>query len=211
MLGKRAKALLNRMHEAAVFNRRVRVLSHLLAQTIPGSGTVLDIGCGDGQIAAGLVAERPDLEVEGVDVLIRPVTHIPVRLYDGAVLPYADASVDWVTIVDVLHHTDDPVAVLREAARVARQGIVIKDHLREGFLAALTLRLMDWLGNRGHDVRLPYNYLTHAEWAGAFRAAGLEVVTWRENLGLYGPAFAPLFERRLHFIVLLRHSQPPSS
>lgn len=210
MLARGAKALLNHFHDTAVFGRRVKVLSHLLAEAIPGSGTVLDLGCGDGQIAAGLMAERADLTVEGVDVLIRPVTHIPVKLYDGAVLPYASASVDYVTIVDVLHHTDDPVAVLKEGARVARHGIVIKDHLREGFFAAQTLRLMDWIGNRGHDVRLPYNYLTHAEWIATIRSAGLEVVTWRENLGLYGPAFAPLFERRLHFVALLRRFQLPS-
>lgn len=49
-------------------------------------------------------------------------------------------------------------------ARVARRGVVIKDHLREGPLAGPTLRLMDWVGNRGHDVRLPYNYLSRRKW-----------------------------------------------
>jgi SAM-dependent methyltransferase len=205
-----AKALLNGLHERAVFNRRAAVLSRLLAQMIPGSGSVLDVGCGDGRIAAELMEKRPDLGVEGVDVLVRPVTHIRVTRYDGAVLPYADASVDYVTMVDVLHHTDDPVAVLRQAARVARRGIVIKDHLREGILAAPTLRLMDWVGNRGHDVRLPYNYLTRAQWRDAFAAAGLDAVTWHEKLGLYGPVFAPFFERRLHFACLLRGIQPLS-
>ena len=27
---------------------------------------------------------------------------------------------------------------------------------------------MDWVGNRGHDVRLPYNYLSKAEWNAIF-------------------------------------------
>ena len=44
--------------------------------------------------------------------------------------------------VDVLHLTDDPVLLLREAARVARNTIVIKDHTLDGFAAAATVRFM---------------------------------------------------------------------
>jgi len=204
MLTRPAKALLNGLHARAILGRRVRVLSQRLANAIPEPGSVLDLGSGDGQIAAGLMALRPDLTLEGVDVLVRPVTHIPVRPYDGSVLPYADDAFDFVTIVDVLHHTDEPALVLREAARVARRGIVIKDHLREGVLAGPSLRLMDWVGNRGHDVRLPYNYLSHVEWKRAFDRADLEIVTWTHDLGLYRPPLGWLFERRLHFITLLR-------
>ncbi|MEO5807805.1 class I SAM-dependent methyltransferase [Devosia sp.] len=203
MLVKGAKSLLNVAHDKAVFGRRVAVLSQKLADAIPGSGRVLDLGCGDGQIAASIMARRPDLSIEGVDVLVRPKTHIPVTKYDGNVLPFADNSFDFVTIVDVLHHTDDPAAVLTEAARVARQGVVIKDHLREGVLAGPTLRLMDWVGNRGHDVRLPYNYLTLAEWSAAFERAGLVGQGMDDRLGLYPAPLSWLFERDLHFIALL--------
>jgi SAM-dependent methyltransferase len=199
----RAKALLNSAHDRAIFGRRVTVLSGHLAATIPGAGTVLDLGCGDGQIATDLMRRRPDLACQGVDVLVRPVTHIAVSLYDGVTLPFADDSFDYVTIVDVLHHTDDPALVLAEANRVARRGVVIKDHLREGFLAGTTLRLMDWVGNRGHDVRLPYNYLTRAQWASAFAATGLKPASWTERLGLYPAPLSWLFERHLHFVALM--------
>jgi SAM-dependent methyltransferase len=204
MIAAPAKGLLNRVHDAVVFGRRVKVLSNALAAAIPSGGSVLDLGCGDGQVALGLMALRPDLSVQGVDVLLRPVTHIPVTLYDGATLPFADASVDYVTIVDVLHHTDDPAAVLAEARRVARLGVVVKDHLREGLLAGPTLRLMDWVGNRGHDVRLPYNYLDSGQWSAAFARAGLVRASWADSTGLYGPPLNWLFERKLHFVALLQ-------
>lgn len=204
MIANSAKGLLNRVHDSVIFGRRVKVLAEALAAAIPTGGRVLDLGCGDGQVAVGLMALRPDLAVQGVDVLLRPVTHIPVTLYDGASLPFADDSFDYVTIVDVLHHTDDPAAVLAEASRVARQGVVIKDHLREGILAGPTLRLMDWVGNRGHDVRLPYNYLDGGEWAAAFERAGLVRASWVDALGLYGAPLNWLFERKLHFVALLR-------
>lgn len=204
MIAQSAKGLLNRVHDSVVFGRRVKVLAGALAAAIPEGGTVLDLGCGDGQVAAGLMALRPDLAVEGVDVLRRPVTHIAVTLYDGTVLPFGDDSFDYVTIVDVLHHTDDPASVLAEAGRVARRGVVIKDHLREGLLAGPTLRLMDWVGNRGHDVRLPYNYLDGGQWAEAFARSGLVRESWSDRIGLYGAPLGWWFERRLHFVALLR-------
>jgi 2-polyprenyl-3-methyl-5-hydroxy-6-metoxy-1,4-benzoquinol methylase len=81
------------------YNRRVYVLSRHIARAIPSRGTVLDIGAGDGQIAMALMRLRPDLKIEGVDIVPRPRTLIPVSQYDGVTLPFADKSVDYVTIV----------------------------------------------------------------------------------------------------------------
>ena len=100
----------------------------------------------------------------------------------------------------MLHHTDDPGAVLAECARVARRGVVIKDHLREGWLAGPTLRLMDWVGNRGHDVRLPYNYLSRQEWNAIFARLGLAPLRWEQSLGIYPAPFGLIFDRSLHFV-----------
>jgi SAM-dependent methyltransferase len=198
-----SKALLNAVHHRAVHNRRVHVLARHLAQIIPDGGRVLDVGCGDGLISREIMNQRPDLEIEGVDVALRPTTHIPATTFNGSVLPFGDDSFDYVTIVDVLHHTTDPVVILKESQRVARKGVVIKDHLREGFGASATLRAMDWVGNRGHDVVLPYNYLSRAEWDEAFRRAGLGVVERRDELGLYPWPARYLFDRRMHFVALL--------
>lgn len=185
------------------FNRRIWVLSRALANAIPGRGTVLDIGCGDGQLALALMKLRPDLRIEGVDVVARPKTLIPVAHYDGVKLPFADKSFDYVTIVDVLHHTDDPTVVLSEASRVARKGVVIKDHLREGWLAQVTLSFMDWCGNIGDGVPLPYNFLSRSEWQGAFFKSKLQSVSTTEKLGIYLPPGRWLFDRNLHFVSLL--------
>src|SRR5215213_8603621 len=102
------------------YNRRIWVLSRALAKAIPGRGTVLDIGSGDGQLASVLMQLRPDLKIQGVDVVPRRKTLIPISQYDGVTLPFDDRSFDYVTIVDVLHHTPDPAVVLAEASRVAR-------------------------------------------------------------------------------------------
>ncbi|MCC0023357.1 MAG: methyltransferase domain-containing protein [Hyphomicrobiaceae bacterium] len=197
-------AALNAVHEKFIFNRRIHVLPRLLAEALPPeNGSVLDVGCGDGQVALNLMELRPGLKVTGVDVMVRRQTHIPVVEYDGSHLPFEDKAFEYATIVDVLHHTENPTEVLREVARVVRKAIVIKDHLREGLLAGPTLRAMDWVGNRGHDVVLPYNYLRQAEWNAAFAASGLTIESWNEHLGLYAPPLSWFFERRLHFVARL--------
>jgi SAM-dependent methyltransferase len=202
--------LLNAMHRTMVFNRRVHILAAHFAETIPQRGTVLDIGTGDGVLAVTLMRLRPDLRIEGVDVLKRPDAAIPVTIYDGHTVPFEDRSFDYVLISDVLHHTEDPASVLTEAARVARIGIVLKDHLREGFLAGPTLRFMDWMGNRGHNVVLPYNYLSRDEWQVAYYKARLTTVSSKEQLGLYPPPLSWVFERQLHFVAFLAPREQPA-
>ncbi|MGI9429044.1 MAG: class I SAM-dependent methyltransferase [Bythopirellula sp.] len=191
------------VHEQNIARRRARVLSNHLASVIPQRATVLDVGCGDGEIACLVGQSRPDLTIRGVDVLVRSDTQIAVEPYDGATLPGKDNSFDVVTLVDVLHHCDDPKAVLREAMRVARQAIVIKDHTRNGLAARQTLRLMDWVGNHRYGVALPYNYLSRAEWDCLFAELELKREQSRDRLGLYPWPLNMLFERGLHFVARL--------
>ena len=190
-------------HGALVFSRRVRVLAGHLAPLFPANASVLDVGCGDGSIARAILAQRGDLTLGGVDVLKREETKIPVEIFDGKRLPRPDASVDAVMFVDVLHHTDDPALLLAEACRVARRCIVIKDHLRDGFLAGATLRFMDWVGNAPYGVALPYTYWPEKRWRDAFARHGLRMVEWRTSLGLYPFPAGLLFDRGLHFVARL--------
>jgi SAM-dependent methyltransferase len=179
------------------------VLSDILATTFPKDAKVLDVGTGDGSIAANIMKRRGDLVIEGVDVFRRPTTQIPVTVFDGQHLPFADSSFDCVLFVDVLHHTDDADLLVRESARVATNSVVIKDHLLEGMFAGLTLRFMDWVGNRGHDVVLPYNYLRRSRWDQIFKGAGLQVDSWNSKLGLYPDPASWVFDRQLHFVARL--------
>lgn len=197
-------AVLDAVHGGMVHTRRVARLGSLIADRIPRQATVLDVGTGDGQLAARIQRLRPDIAISGVDVLERPRTAVAVRFFDGSHLPYGNASFDAVTCVDVLHHAVDASQLLRECVRVARQVVIIKDHLREGFLATGTLRFMDWVGNARHGVRLPYNYLSRREWQGLITAAGADVNGWEERLELYPPPFSWLFGRRLHVLMTLQ-------
>lgn len=195
--------MIGKLHDSLVFGRRIRVLADAIGKRIPAGARVLDVGCGSGDLAALIMRLRPDLRIEGIDVLVRPDTAIPVTAYDGVAIPFENGSFDAVMIVDVLHHTDDPRAVLAEAARVA-DTVVIKDHLRDGFAAYAILRVMDWVGNASHGVRLPYNYLSRDEWKRVWSALGLKPEQMATRLGLYPRPFTWLFERELHFVAILR-------
>jgi SAM-dependent methyltransferase len=197
------------VHGHYVHSRRARVLSGHLAQVIPPHARVLDVGCGDGLLAAQVARRRPDIRLSGIDVAVRPNTHVPVEPFDGEVLPYPDGSFDVVLFVDVLHHTADPMALLREARRVAGRGIVIKDHTLTGVFAGTTLRFMDRVANTRHGVTLPFNYWPRQRWDAAFAELGLTVGVWRSRLGIYPAALSWLFERSLHFVARL--DVPPAA
>jgi len=193
-----------RGHRALVFGRRARVLANALAPLIPTEArNVLDIGCGDGTIASLIAERRPELAVEGVEVIPRPTCRVPCRAFNGAKLPFPDESFDVCLFVDVLHHTTDVTQLLREAARVSRSCVVLKDHLSESAFDHATLRAMDWVGNRPHGVTLTYNYQSRSQWQEHFAACGLQSAELSTALPLYPFPFSLLFGRRLHFVAQL--------
>ena len=200
-------SLADRLHEGVVFPRRLRVLRDRLLEVLPESGSVLDVGCGDGRLARMVQEARPALAISGIDVLVRGTTHVPVERYDGRTLPRGDGAVDVALFVDVLHHAEDPRRLLAEAARVART-VVLKDHLADGWLAVPRLRLMDYVGNARHGVALRYEYWPRRGWDAAFAAAGLSADAWNERLGLYPFPASWVFEKGLHFVARLGHARP---
>jgi SAM-dependent methyltransferase len=195
--------LIESVHGRYVHKRRTSVLSDWCSRLIPLNSMVLDVGCGDGRLARLIAEKRPDISIRGIDVHQRDDAVMLVDTFDGKSIPYGEGSFDVVMFVDVLHHTSQPMTLLREAVRVARHAIVIKDHLAEGSLAHLTLRVMDWVGNARHGVALPYNYWSLAKWYRVFDKLGLSINSWESNLKLYPLPADLILGRSLHFIALL--------
>jgi SAM-dependent methyltransferase len=195
------------LHDKLVLNRRVKILSHLFAELIPIRARVLDVGCGDGLLCAMLQSLRSDISVQGIDVLVRKRTHIPVEIFDGIHIPFGNDSFDVALFSDVLHHTDDPMTLQREAWRVS-QWVLIKDHRRNGLAAAQRLSFMDWVGNSRFGVALPYNYWTEKQWEMAWRQIGLRPKELITRLSLYPPPADWIFGAQLHFVALLKKCDP---
>ena len=123
-------------------------LLHALPAAAPM--VLLDVGAGAGDLAQSAQsvarARGVDLGVICLDChrvaarLALAAGH-PVLLADAGTLPLANRSVDIVLLSQLVHHFDIPSAehLLREAARVARRGVIVAD-LRPSRLAAALFR-----------------------------------------------------------------------
>jgi SAM-dependent methyltransferase len=125
--------------------RYSRHLSAPLADlaAITGGQTVLDVGCGTGLLTAELVDRVGAAAVAAVDPSESFVEAVRerqpgVRVERGVAeeLPFPDASFDAAIAQLVVHFMNDPVAGLREMARVTRPGGVVAacvwDHAADG-------------------------------------------------------------------------------
>ena len=195
-------SLTGRAHRTLIYDRRVRRLSELLSEIIPRSCNLLDVGSGDGKLAWSLLKRRSDLRIQGADVLMREQTWIPVKSFDGTTLPYTESAFDVVMLIDVLHHTSHHEILLREALRVTRRWLIVKDHALKGFAAGLRLRMMDHAGNSDHGVALPYNYMSEKQWQDTEKILSVKLVTKIDNLRLYQWPLDFIFGAGLHFIAL---------
>lgn len=89
---------------------------------------VLDVGCSFGRYTifaseCGKFAVGLDKECERL--VEAKEKGVIVVAADAAYLPFGNDSFDTVLLFDVLEHTPDDVAVLKEAARVARRNILL--------------------------------------------------------------------------------------
>jgi len=196
--------LLSSLHQSLIYDRRVRRLADILSKIIPPNSNVLDVGAGDGKLEWSLLQRRPDLRFEGIDVLKREREWMPVKSFDGVELPYHDLSFDGVMLVDVLHHAADSFVLLQEACRVSRRWLLVKDHFRTGFAAEARLRMMDYAGNSGYGVAMPYNYFSPDEWKKVLQTLGLEPQRVETDLNLYGWPLDLIFGAGLHFVGIYR-------
>ena len=195
--------MLSSLHKKYIFGGRVNKLVGAVANVIPSNVSVLDIGCGSGDISSKLAQEN-NLDLIGVDVLVRESCKISVKKFDGEILPFSNNSFDYCLFVDVLHHVDNISTLLKEARRVARMGIIIKDHKYTTKIQYQKLVFMDWVGNEYIGVRLPYNYLTWKQWVEVFKDLNLEIKKSFLGLDLYPIPISLIFPGSLHFLVELR-------
>jgi len=130
-----------------------------IAQLVPQGARVLDLGCGDGTLLAYLQAERGctgyGIEYNDDNVLAcvrRGVNVLQLNLEDGLAI-FEDNSFDMVLQIDTLQHLRNAEVMLRETARIGRQGIVAFPNF-----AHWPNRLSVLLGRMPVTRRLPYQW-----------------------------------------------------
>ncbi len=143
------------------------------------SDTVLDVGCGPGLLACAFAARARS--ATGVDVTTamlqqaraeqrsRNVPNAHWVQADATCLPYRDHEFSLVTSRLTFHHLVQPLAVLREMARVCRRGgsVVVVD-ISPAPAKAAAFDRMEKLRDPSHTHALPLEELT-----ALFASAGL--------------------------------------
>ncbi len=96
--------------------------------------TVVDLGCGTGQLTQRMIGRFPDANIIGVDFSGGMLTEAADRLRragsddrrlvraDALQLPFAASSVDLVVCTESFHWYRDPAGALNELARVVNPG-----------------------------------------------------------------------------------------
>lgn len=107
---------------------RVQLVLRLLPRRAGRS--VLDVGCGDGYLCDRL-GSRGYRGVVGLDLARTRLAYASARYPDLALLqsdvidlPFADATFDVVTCVEVLEHVPDAAGALAELARVSKRYVI---------------------------------------------------------------------------------------
>jgi ubiquinone/menaquinone biosynthesis C-methylase UbiE len=147
----------------------------------PQARSVLEIGCGTGHFTRwfgeqGLQATGLDLSPAMLAEARR--LHSPRCVPgDALALPFATAAFDLVALVTTLEFVGDPLQTLREAARVARSGLIL------GVLSQRSL-LARRLRRSGAPLWQAARFFTPAELAELVRqVAGSEAeIRWRTTL-----------------------------
>jgi ArsR family transcriptional regulator len=103
---------------------------HALPAFLDRNWTIGDLGCGTGETAAAvapfvtrvIAVDRSGDMLHAARRRLRDQPNVDVRRGELEALPIDDRDLDAAIVMLVLHHTPDPAAALREAARVLRPG-----------------------------------------------------------------------------------------
>jgi SAM-dependent methyltransferase len=148
--------------------RRMITLASAVTYHVAPGGSVLDLGCGTGELArdlaaAGRRATGCDIsgEMLGLAAAVDPGGGVGwVQLDPGwRQLPFASAIFDAVVAASVLEYVDEPGAILRECARVLRPGGVVLCTVPD---LTHPIRWLEWLA--GAAGRLPLVRIADVRW-----------------------------------------------
>ncbi len=137
---------------------------------------ILDLGCGSGIVGKAFQSFfKADLL--GVDIKDRRIYDIPFRAIDGKTLPFDNKSFDIVLISYVLHHSEDPLGLLREAKRVSKKRIIIFEDLPDGLVSGFFCRLHGISFDKLFGNPSKTSFHSEEGWKKIFREAGLELLS----------------------------------
>ncbi len=172
-------ALWNQVAQALPFHwfHRANRIERGIHRHLAGASTLLDCGCGSMRVSR-LIEDRSPIQAFGTDVMNLGADHPRFCVCAGEQLAFPDDTFDVVSLMFVLHHTDDPTVAIRECARVSRRHLLVLEDIYSHPLERQMLKALDVAGNYSisKDMAFPFNFKTVREWECLFSGLGLRLV-----------------------------------
>lgn len=162
---------------------RRELVKEAAARTAGPPRRFVDVGCGVGTMVEAAAEAWPHAQCVGAEASLDALRRASARgrvvvAAAAEALPFADATADLVTSLDVVEHLDDDVAALREYARVMGPAATL----------VLTVPAYQWLWS-DHDEMLGHRRrYTKAQLTRAVEDAGLTVVRTTYVMAFLVPA-----------------------
>ncbi len=156
-----------------IVRTRSEIVLERISPFIKKSAKIVDVGSGTGDIA--FLLEKQGKDITPVDVAdFHGIRLMKTIIYDGKRLPFSDKSFDAALLLMVMHHTPNPDVVFSEAARVAKEIVVIETSFTNPVNKWFTV-ITDAMGN----LRLQAfwnSYKTDGQWRGFFSEKGFKII-----------------------------------
>ena len=147
--------LVNRYFRGKTFERRMRLLEELFASLELSGTSVLDLGCGSGQVS--VLAARMGARVRAVDIAPRMLeiaragaaaagVSERVVFEGGDAASHPAAPADVVLLVGVVEYYADYERLIRHAASLTRRTLVVAHTSRVAYRMLLRRLLFAWRG-----------------------------------------------------------------
>jgi ubiquinone/menaquinone biosynthesis C-methylase UbiE len=156
---------------------RSRIFVKRIWPYVKRGGSIVDIGCGNGEISS-LLLNKGKYVAPVEAAKHRFIKGLSVTMYDGVRLPFPDMSFEIAILITVLHHTRDPEATLKEARRVAKKIIIIETSYTNLPKKVLTV-FLDSIFNLQLNFQWQ-SYKTDREWRAVFKRLNLKVARFEK-------------------------------
>jgi len=153
----------------------------LFKSVLKNEKTILDVGCGSCKFS-NKIQKRFNVKLRGIDIVEPKEKIIKFDLFDGETIPFKDNAFDAVLFVNVLHHTDTQNKLIKEALRVSKKSVFIKDHYYENKKQLFILKTADKLGNFLTNTKTPFLFKSLQDWDKLVDENNGEKILWKSKL-----------------------------
>jgi len=144
---------------------------------ISPNSKILDFGCGSA-IVGKEFAKSFNSEIVGVDIIDNRVENIPFELYNGGGIPfYNDNTFDVALVSYVLHHTENPIGLFKEVARVGKDTVIVYETPCDGMFYNFMCRIHGVsFAKYFQKNSIEGKFFTTKEWENIFKENGFKIV-----------------------------------